>query len=87
MNLCCCWEGPEALIYLAENEGEGLLVELGVLTELTNRSGIVDSAGLLPDKGAHHTVPPSQASVLPAGRQRNEPSHTHSHIPKQRLSG
>ena len=66
MYLCCCWEGQKALVDLAEDEGEGLLVELGVLAKLADRSGIAHSAGLLPDQRAHHVVPPSQAPVLPA---------------------
>ena len=68
MYLCCGWEGPKALVNLAQDERESLLVKLGVFAKLADGSGIVHSAGLLPDEGAHHVVPPSQAAILPAGK-------------------
>ena len=68
MCLCCGREGPEALVNLAQDEGEGLLVQLRVLAQLADGGGVVYGARLLPDERAHHIVPPPQAAVLPAGR-------------------
>lgn len=67
MYLCCGWEGSQALVDFAQNEGECLLVELSVLTKLADWCGIIHSVRLLPDQAAHHVVPPSQPPILPAG--------------------